>query len=59
VLDRECSAAQTGFWQEEHYKQQHAPSCKNKKGSEKDIKLLMTVYNQNFDLDSQKRHLKP
>lgn len=31
-----------------------------KKKSEKDIKLLMVaMYNQNFDLDSEKRHLKP
>lgn len=32
---------------------------KKKKKSEKGTKLLLTICNQNFDLDSKKRHLKP
>lgn len=30
-----------------------------KKKSEKGIKMLMTIYNQNCDLDSKQRYLKP
>lgn len=37
----------------------NTPPLAKKKKKKKDIKLLMPLYNQGFDLDSKKRNLKP